>query len=256
MPRVGLLGFPIGHSFSKSYFEEKFKRLQLSTFEFKLFEFVSIEAFEAVVKNESSLIGFSVTSPHKVNIIRLLTEIHPEAEAVGAVNCVKVVRHGNNLGFKGYNTDVHGFRQSIKPFLEPHHYRALIIGTGGAARAVEFALKQIGIEVYFLTRNKNRFAGKEKYLEFDQINPEMLQHFKLIINTSPAEMLSAGENYPPLPYQTISHQHFCYDLIYQPAETKFLKKCKAQGALVMNGLDMLYAQAEKSWEIWNTQITS
>lgn len=253
MQTIGLLGYPISHSFSKPYFEEKFKRLQLLDFQFKLFEFSAIENFESQLKNENTLIGFSVTSPHKINILRLLHKIHPDAEAIGAVNCVKVERKENKIHLTGYNTDAFGFRQSIKPFLEPHHQPALIIGTGGAARAVEFALRQIGIDVFFLTRDKNRFFGSKNYIEFNEITEATINRFKLIINTSPAEMLSESTNFPMLPYSGISPEHFCYDLIYQPKETVFLQKCAEQGAMVMNGLDMLYAQAEKAWKIWSSE---
>ena len=239
MPTIGLLGYPISHSFSKPYFHEKFKRLKLYDFEFKLFEFSQIEDFTSQLKKEKSLIGFSVTSPHKINILRLLDKIDSAAEAIGAVNCVKVVRNENNSQLIGYNTDTYGFRQSIKPFLEPHHQPALIIGTGGAARAVEYSLRQIGVDVFFLTRDKTRFTNSNKYFEYNEITPEIINHFKLIINTSPAEMTGNSQNFPLLPFSGISAQHFCYDLIYQPEKTIFLQKCAEQGAMVMNGLDML-----------------
>ena len=253
MRTFGLLGYPLGHSFSKSYFELKFSQLKLTQHEFKLFEWEKISDFFSAIQQEKFLVGFSVTSPHKESVITLLDDIDPMAKEIGAVNCVKVNYTNGRMYLTGFNTDAYGFRQTIKPFLEPQHQRALVIGTGGAAKAVAFALKSIGVDVFFLTRDKSRFPDTGNYFDFNDVSNELVSHFKLIVNTSPAEML-LGSNLPPeLPYEAIGPSHFCYDLIYQPYETSFLRNCKLQGAIIMNGLDMLYAQAEKAWEIWNTQ---
>lgn len=238
----GLLGETLSHSFSKDYFMKKFESLQLKECSYLNFELSKIEEFPELLKNNPHLKGLNVTIPYKEQIIPYLNELTPEAKEIGAVNCVEF--KGGKL--IGHNTDHYGFKQSIKPFLEPQHERALILGTGGSSKAVAFALKSIGVEVYFVTSSQKKGSN---YFLYSELNEIIFSSFKLIINTTPLGM--AGNNEAPsIPYQLLSNQHFCYDLIYNPAETPFLKYAKDKGALTMNGLSMLKQQAEKSWEIW------
>lgn len=243
MERVyGLLGKTLSHSFSKDYFTKKFESLQLKDHSYLNFELAEIEEFSDLIKNNPRLKGLNVTIPYKEQIIPFLNELTPEAKEIGAVNCIEF-KDGKLIG---HNTDHYGFKQSIKPFLEPQHERALILGTGGSSKAVAFALRSIGVEVYFVTSSQKK---NNNYFLYSELNEIIFSSFKLIVNTTPLGM--AGNNEAPsIPYQFLSNQHFCYDLIYNPAETSFLKYAKDKGALTMNGLSMLKQQAEKSWEIW------
>ncbi len=249
MTEFGLIGKTLSHSFSKPYFEKKFKDLGLPDHCYLNFELTSIEELQNVLNDHPLLRGFNVTIPYKEQIIPFLDELGEEAKAIGAVNCVKIQDQSNGKReLIGYNTDVYGFASSIKPFLEPQHSRALILGTGGSSKAVAFALKRIGVEVFFASRN----AKGENVFSYRQLNEHMLNSFKLIVNTTPLGMFPNMNEAPEIPYEYIGSSHLCYDLIYNPEETLFLKKCKAQGASTMNGYNMLKLQAEKSWEIWTT----
>ncbi|MBC7863866.1 MAG: shikimate dehydrogenase, partial [Bacteroidia bacterium] len=208
MIKFGLLGYPLGHSFSQKYFTEKFQKLNLTDHVFDLFSFQEINAFKEQLKNENELKGFSVTIPHKENIISLLDELHETAKKIGAVNCVKIETINGKKFLKGYNTDAFGFQQSVKPFLEPQHDRALILGTGGASKAVHYVLKNIGIDVWFVTRNKKNFnsstelwTGEENYFNYEDLNEHVLKAFNLIVNTSPVGMFPDSTSFPNIPYQ-------------------------------------------------------
>jgi shikimate dehydrogenase len=251
MVKFGLLGYPLGHSFSRPYFTEKFKKLQLDDHIFVLFEFENISDFEKQLKQETELRGFSVTIPHKEQVMALLHELDETAEKIGAVNCVKVSYVGSKQFLKGFNTDAFGFQKSIKPFLEPHHNRALILGTGGAAKAVHYVLKKIGLDVWYVTRDKSRFKAETGYFGYEDLNEHVLNAFHLIVNTTPVEMLGGSDAYPKIPYEFITEKHFCYDLVYKNSPTEFMRRSSGKGALTMDGLDMLYAQADKAWEIWS-----
>lgn len=240
----GLVGRTLRHSFSKEYFEKKFESLKLKDYRYENFEIESIERIQDVLKTDN-LKGFNVTIPYKELIIPFLDEIDPDAKAIGAVNCVKM----NNGRTKGFNTDYYGFKQSIKPFLEPKHERALILGTGGSSKAVAYALRSIGIEVYFVTREKKTLSNMFLYNELNEI---ILRSFKLIVNTTPLGLYPSVAECPLIPYDFIEADHLCYDLIYNPDETLFLRKAKEKGAITINGLSMLQLQAEKSWEIWHS----
>lgn len=250
MDLYGLIGFPLSHSFSQKYFTEKFEREQIKNAEYKAYAIEKIADLPALISQNPTLRGLSVTIPHKETVIPFLNELDETAEKVGAVNCIKITNSGSSLPtphLKGYNTDVFGFRQSIKPFLESQHERALIIGTGGASKAVEFVLKEIGISCSFLTRKKtasNQFAYKE-------VNDHMIRAFKLIVNATPLGMYPNVNACAEIPYHFITPSHLLFDLIYNPAETEFLKRGKAQGAATVNGLSMLHQQAEEAWRIWN-----
>jgi shikimate dehydrogenase len=248
--KFGLLGYPLGHSFSKPYFSEKFKKLNLTDHSFVLFECKTLAEFQSMLDKEKDLQGFSVTIPHKETIIGLLDELDDTARQIGAVNCVRVsVKNGKKI-LKGYNTDAIGFKNSIRPFLEPQHNRALILGTGGAAKAVHYVLKNIGIDVWSVTRDKARCTSGNCFA-YEELNEHVMKAFLLIINTTPLGMDHLPGR-PPIPYDFLSPAHFCYDLVYNPPETEFLSAARQKGALVMNGLDMLYQQADAAWKIWNS----
>lgn len=240
----GLIGANLTHSFSKAYFEKKFAELELHGYCYENFELQNIRDFPALIKNNTPLIGLNVTLPYKELILPYLDDLSNEAKAIGAVNCIKV-SGGKTFG---YNTDVYGFSQSIKPFLDLNHQRALILGTGGSSKAVAYALKKIGVEVMFVSSSASK--KNEKVLLYGELNELVLRSHKLIVNCTPLGMYPNVDTFPPLPYEYFSAEHLAYDLIYNPEETLFLKKAAEQGAIVVNGLSMLKLQAEKSWEIW------
>ncbi len=242
MKNFGLIGRSLLHSFSKTYFEKKFKEQKLLDHAYLNFELKTIEEFKTVLKTEN-LKGLNVTNPFKEEIIPFLDELSTEAKEIGAVNCIKI-RNGKSIG---YNTDAYGFGQSIKPFLDTTHERALILGTGGASKAVAYSLKKTGTEIFYATtsakKNTNTFF-------YDEINDRMMTAFKLIINTTPLGLFPNVNQAPALPYHLFTDKHLAYDLIYNPEQTLFLKQAKEKGAITINGLSMLHLQAEKSWEIW------
>ncbi len=250
MKKLGLIGYPLSHSFSKKYFEEKFKRNNISDYCYQLYPLNSISELPKLLEKEENLKGLNVTIPYKEAVIPYLTELDETASAVGAVNCIKISGAATLFTLTGYNTDVWGFKQSIKPFLDARHEKALIIGTGGASKAVEYVLKSIGVECWFLTRDKSKFS-KTNVLSYTEVNEYVIRAFKLIINTSPVGMYPNTAACPDLPYHLLGTDHLLYDLVYNPEETCFLKKGKEQGATVINGLGMLYSQADKAWDIWN-----
>ncbi|HRJ40087.1 MAG TPA: shikimate dehydrogenase, partial [Flavobacteriales bacterium] len=235
------------HSFSKSYFEQKFKAENISDALYGNYPLAAISEVAALIENTPELAGINVTIPFKESIIPFLTELTPEAERIGAVNAVKIIRKQGITKTIGYNTDVYGFRMSLKPFLTSQHYRALVLGTGGASKAVVYALMELGIQVATVSREK----GKGD-LTWAEISEPLIRNYPLIINTTPLGMHPQTENYPPIPYSGIGKEHLLFDLIYNPDLTLFLTKGKAKGATVLNGLTMLKLQAEKSWEIWNS----
>jgi shikimate dehydrogenase len=194
-----------------------------------------------------------VTIPYKEKVFALLDGLDKSADAVGAVNTVKVSGSGSGVPkLVGYNTDVYGFRQSIKPFLASHHERALILGTGGASKAVEYVLREIGVECIFVSREKRNVAGKT-ILTYGELNSHVMAMCKLIVNCTPVGTFPHVDDAPEIPYEFVTAEHFLYDLVYNPEETEFIKRGKANGAMVMNGMDMLKMQAEEAWRIWNTK---
>jgi shikimate dehydrogenase len=241
--KFGLLGKKLSHSFSKTYFEEKFITENLRDYSYTNFEIENISEFRSLLANHPDLTGLNVTVPFKEEIIPFLDSLDEVSSEVGAVNCVKVV----NGKTRGFNTDVYGFRQSIKPFLEPKHDRALIFGTGGSSKAVAFALKQAGIDHYFVTSTAKKTNSTFFYKE---LNSVIFSQFHLLINCTPLGMYPEVSECPDIPYEFVTEDHLAYDLIYNPEQTLFLKKCSEKGAIIVNGLSMLHLQAEKSWEIW------
>jgi len=241
----GLIGFPLSHSFSKKYFSEKFKAEHITDCQYELFPLERIEEFEALTSSLSNLRGLNVTIPYKQQVLSYLNELDPGAAAIGAVNTIKITQ-GH---LKGFNTDVHGFWSSLQAFLQEHHAQptqALVLGTGGAAKAVLYALKQMDIAATVVSRVP--LAGQ---LGYEALDVQVMNAHPLIINTTPLGMTPNVDSAPPIPYQSLTDQHFLYDLVYNPTETEFMRLGLTQGAKVKNGLDMLYLQAEKAWEIWN-----
>lgn len=263
MRLFGLIGFPLSHSFSVKYFTEKFQREGISDAMYKAFPITDINLLPDLIKCHPNLHGFNVTIPYKEKIIPLLDELDETACLVGAVNTVAVdfstsleVTDRESRKLRGYNTDVYGFRQSIKPFLASHHDRALILGTGGASKAVEYVLKQIGVECVFVTRSSFGYAQSDNaaqrtILNYSDLNEHVMAMCKLIVNCSPVGTFPNVDAAPEIPYEFVTKNHFLYDLVYNPEETEFLKQGKAKGALTLNGMDMLKMQADKAWEIWN-----
>lgn len=267
----GLIGYPLSHSFSKQYFTEKSEKEGIFDCEYNLYPLENIIAFPSLIESQPKLCGLNVTIPYKESVIPFLDELDETAQVVGAVNCIKMVRSKSQISdlkpvvsrvepsqiLKGYNTDVAGFRQSIKPFLEIQHERALILGTGGASKAVAYVLKEIGIDCYFVTREKQNAKVSQYYsnklFTYDELNEYIINAFKLIVNTTPVGMYPNISDCPSLPYQFLQHSHLLYDLVYNPTETEFLKQGKLKGTATVNGLSMLHLQAEEAWRIWNSE---
>lgn len=243
MKKLGLIGKSLKHSFSKTYFEEKFKSELITDYIYNLYELPKIDNLPELIAKEN-LIGLNVTIPYKESILPFLTDIDENALKIGAVNVLKI----DNKNIKGFNTDYIGFKQSLAPFIKPIHERALILGTGGASKAIVYALEQIGIHSFLVSRKP-----KANELGYEDLNEYVLKHHKLIINTTPVGMYPNTNDSPAIPYEYLTSEHICYDLIYNPSETMFLKKSKEKGAATFNGMEMLKIQAEKSWEIWTKE---
>lgn len=240
MNLYGLIGKTLKHSFSESYFREKFEKENIEAL-FRNFELESIESFPKLLTENPNLCGLSVTIPYKTAIIPFLDEIDPVAKEIGSVNSIRI-RDGKTTG---YNTDAGGFSSSIKPFLAHGMERALILGTGGASKAVAYALRRIGLEVVYASRTPT-----DGQLSYTDINENAIKAFKLIVNTTPLGMYPDVLSFPNIPYEYLTPEHLLFDLTYNPSETAFLRKGKEKGSLVVNGLSMLKIQAEISWEIW------
>lgn len=239
----GLLGRNISYSFSKGYFTKKFEALNLTNCEYVNFDVPSVENITQILKNNPHLKGFNVTIPYKEEILPLLTDFNKKAKLIGAVNTVKVTKKG----LKGYNTDFYGFKKSILPYLKPHHKKALILGTGGASKAIAYALDELGIGYKYVSRNSTL-----DILGYDILTKNIMEDFQILINCTPLGTHPKVEEKPPIPYQFINKRHLLYDLVYNPSETTFMKLGKERGATVCNGLSMLELQAEKAWKIWNS----
>lgn len=240
----GLLGRNISYSFSSGYFKEKFEELELENHQYQNFDVQEIQEFPGLLNQHKALCGMNVTTPYKEEIFPYLTEIEAEALEVGAVNTIKFLENGK---LKGFNTDVFGFLNSLKPLLESHQTKALILGTGGASKAIAFALKKLHIGFSFVSRNPTN----QNEISYSNLSEDVISAHSIIINCTPLGTFPEANLCPDIPYQFITSQHLLYDLIYNPATTTFLQKGKNKGAKIKNGLEMLQLQAEKSWEIWN-----
>lgn len=241
--KFGLIGKNISYSFSATYFTEKFEQENLQNCSYQNFDLSEINSLKEIIADTAFLRGLNVTIPYKKEVLPFLDEINKKALEIGAVNTIKISK---NKKLKGYNTDYYGFKKAIQPFLKPHHKKALILGTGGASNAVAFALQQMGISFKFVSRNPT-----SDQLGYENLDHEIFDEYHLIINCTPLGTYPNTDEFPPLPYSFFTSKHLAFDLIYNPAETTFLKKAKAFGAETSNGYQMLVFQAEKAWSIWN-----
>ena len=247
MKKYGLIGNPLGHSFSKGYFNEKFSNENIDA-EYVNFEIPTIDDLPAVIAENKNLCGLNVTIPYKEKVISYLDEVTTDARAIGAVNVIRIERSAKGEPkLIGYNSDIVGFTQSIEPMLENHHKKALILGTGGASKAIFHGLKKLGIEAIFVSRRN--MAGTVQYKD---ITPEVIQEYNVIVNCTPCGMYPHTDECPDLPYEAITEKNLLYDLIYNPDQTLFMRKCAERGAKVKNGLEMLLLQAFDSWRFWNS----
>lgn len=241
--RFGLIGKNIEYSFSKKYFTEKFSADLFTDFTYENFDIQSIDEFPKIIENNPDLKGLNVTIPYKQSIIPFLDTLSDKAFKIGAVNVIRFTKKGN---LKGYNSDWYGFKKSLEPLLQPHHKKALILGTGGASKAVAFALDELDITYAFVSREAN-----DKTIDYERINATTFDNYQIIINCTPVGTSPNVKEFPTIPYQFFTEKHIAFDLIYNPEETQFLKKAKKKGAVIKNGYEMLVFQAEKAWKIWN-----
>ncbi len=244
MNKLGLLGRNISYSFSRSYFKEKFERENITDTTYENFDIETINAFPSILKNTKNLKGLNVTIPYKLEVMDYLDEIDEKAKVIGAVNTIKFAENGKLIG---YNTDCYGFEKSLEPFLKTHHKQALILGTGGASKAIAYSLENLGIPYKYVSRK----AGEDIAFTYETLNESIISEHQIIINCTPLGTFPNIEHCPDIPFNGIAETHILFDLIYNPKETKFLKLGKAQKATIINGLNMLKLQAEKAWSIWN-----
>ena len=245
MDKYGLIGYPLGHSFSIGYFNEKFENEGIDA-KYINFEIPTIEHLREVLDSTPDLKGLNVTIPYKEKVIEYLDSVSPEARAIGAVNVIKVTHKGKKTLLKGFNSDVIGFTQSIEPMLEKCHKKALILGTGGASKAIDYGLRSLGLETVFVSRYE-----RPGTVQYDKLKPEDVKEYNVIVNCTPLGMYPKTEECPLLPYEAMDSNNLLYDLIYNPDDTMFMKMGKKYGATVKNGLEMLLLQAFASWEFWN-----
>jgi len=248
MRRFGLIGYPLSHSFSAGYFANKFQKELINDAVYQNFSIESIEQFPGLLMAHNDFAGLNVTIPYKEKVIPFLDELNETASAVGAVNTIKFIRDKGQTWLEGHNTDVHGFETSLSPYLKNIHKKALILGTGGASKAIKYVLKKKGIA--FISASIEDL--KENEIRYEDITKTMIQEYLLIINCTPLGTFPKVDACPSIPYEYISENHVLYDLVYNPEETLFLKKGKEKGAETTNGLKMLHLQAEKAWAIWNS----
>lgn len=249
MIKLGLIGYPLGHSFSKNFYLEKFEKEKITNVHYDLYSFEHIDEFPNLYSEDESFKGFNVTLPHKQSVLPFLSELSDEAAKIKAVNCITITRKDGKAILKGHNTDAYGFQKSIEPLLKPNHKKALVLGNGGAAKAVFFSLDQLGIPYKIVSRNKN--TGD---LTYEELSPALLSEYHIVINCSPVGTYPNVDACPDIPYEAITSDHLLYDLIYNPDETTFLKKGKEKGATIKNGYEMLVLQAERNWKIWESNF--
>ena len=244
MDKYGLIGYPLGHSFSISYHNQRFADEGINA-KYLNFEIPTIDDLQQVLSENPELKGLNVTIPYKQQVMPFLDYISPEARAIGAVNVIRVVHEGKNVRLRGYNSDVIGFTQSLEPMLEGYHRKALILGTGGAAKAVAYGLKSLGLDYVFVSRYE-----RPNTIQYERITPEVVREYNVIVNCTPLGMSPKVNTCPLLPYEALDERNILYDLIYNPDETLFMQRGAEHGATVKNGLEMLLLQAFASWEFW------
>ncbi len=243
----GLIGYPLGHSFSAKYFAEKFSKQNIDA-AYQNFAIEDINKLREVLNDNPTLQGLNVTLPYKQQILPFLDETDETAKRIGAVNVVCVKHTANGIKLIGHNADVIGFKNSISPLIKPHHKKALVLGTGGASKAVIDGLHQLNIATQYVSRTK-----KDDIIAYSDLTPDIIEEFKVIVNCTPLGMYPKTDAAPDIPYQYLTEAHLLYDLVYNPEETLFLRKGKEQGATIKNGIEMLHLQAEASWNFWNAE---
>ncbi len=249
MKCYGLIGFPLTHSFSQKYFTDKFEREGILHCSYSNYPIESIGLLPQLIDSHENLAGLNVTIPYKEQVIPYLDEVDDNIPLIGAVNTLKINRKGGKVHLKGYNTDVYGFSTSLKPFLKEHYQKALILGTGGASKAAAFVLAGLGFEITWVSRNPRN----DKQISYARLTPALVAGARVIVNTSPLGMYPDTGSHPDIPYEAITPDHVLFDMIYNPPETKFMALGRQKGAKVVNGLQMLHLQAERSWKIWNSE---
>jgi len=246
MKKYGLIGFPLTHSFSKRYFTEKFETEKIdSTYE--NFEIDNINKFPDIINSNPEIVGINVTIPYKEQVLQFLNELNDSAREIGAVNTIKISRTGSGTHLKGFNTDTYGFETSLKPHLKEHHKKALILGTGGASKALKYVLGKLGIE--FISASIEEL--KENEIRYDDIDEKMMKERLLIINATPLGTYPKVDTFPNIPYEFITEKHLLFDVVYNPEVSVFLRNGLEKGAAIKNGYEMLLLQAIRSYEIWN-----
>ncbi len=245
MDKYGIIGHPLGHSFSPGFFNEKFRNENIDAV-YEMFDLPQIEAVIEVLASNPELRGLNVTIPYKQKIMHYLDELSDEARAIGAVNVVRISHDNGKVHMKGYNSDVIGFTRSIEPLLEKYHKKALILGTGGASKAVEYGLGKLGLETVKVSRYE-----RPDTIQYEKVTADIVKEYNVIVNCTPVGMYPDTEECPQLPYEAMDSHTLLYDLIYNPDETLFMKKGRQNGAVTKNGLEMLLLQAYASWEFWN-----
>lgn len=245
MDKYGLIGYPLVHSFSQNYFNAKFENERINA-RYINFEIPSIDDLAEVLARNPELKGLNVTRPYKEKVIPFLDSISPEAKSIGAVNVIRVSHKGTKTILKGFNSDVIGFTKSIEPMLESCHKKAMILGTGGASKAVDYGLKSLGLETMFVSR-----FNRPGTVRYDNITPEMMKEYNVIVNCTPCGMYPHTDECPNLPYEAIDEHNILYDLLYNPDLTLFMEKGAERGATIKNGLEMLLLQAFASWDFWH-----
>ena len=243
MDKYGIIGYPLGHSFSRGFFTEKFAREQIEA-QYMNFEIPNVEMLREVLNENPELRGLNVTLPYKTAVIPLLDELSDDARNIGAVNVIRV----RNGYLKGFNSDIIGFMGSIRPLLQPHHKKALILGTGGASRAIRVGLTQLGLQWKHVSR-----SAREDMFTYSELSPEILHEYEVIVNCSPVGMYPHVDESPAIPYESLTDRNLLFDCVYNPESTQFMQRGAQQGATVKNGLEMLHLQAIASWEFWNSE---
>lgn len=246
MRKFGLIGYPLGHSFSKKYFAEKFHREHITNCEYDIYPLTSIDLLSDLIASQPHLIGLNVTIPYKSAVIKLLGSISPEAKEIGAVNVIKIRRNNKDISLSGYNSDVTGISASLQPFINSNVSGAIVLGTGGSSKAVCYVLKKMGLKVTLVSRTK-----KDGNITYKDLTSGMFASNQLIVNTTPLGMFPDIDSKPDINYRLLTPDHILFDLVYNPEDTSFLKMGAEHGCRTISGLKMLYSQAERSWEIWN-----
>ena len=243
MDKYGIIGYPLGNSFSRGFFTEKFAREHIEA-QYMNFEIPNVEMLRDVLNENPELRGLNVTLPYKTAVIPLLDELSDDARNIGAVNVIRV----RNGYLKGFNSDIIGFMGSIRPLLQPHHKKALILGTGGASRAIRVGLTQLGLQWKHVSR-----SAREDMFTYSELSPEILHEYEVIVNCSPVGMYPHVDESPAIPYESLTDRNLLFDCVYNPESTQFMQRGAQQGATVKNGLEMLHLQAIASWEFWNSE---